>query len=120
VRPRMEREEPHEALEAIWRVVRAANAYVDHQAPWVLRKDDPERMATVLYVLAECLRHLAILTQPFVPDASARLLDQLAVPAGARDFSHLGPRHALAQATALPRPEGIFPRWDEAAAPAAS
>ncbi len=38
---------------------------------------DPARMGTVLYTLAETIRHLAILVQPFVPDAAAKLLDQL-------------------------------------------
>ena len=42
----------------------AANRYVDEQAPWALKKTDPARMATVLYVLAETIRHLAILAQP--------------------------------------------------------
>jgi len=115
MRPQMERQALHEALEAIWAVVRAANSYVDRQAPWALRKTDPERMATVLYVLAETLRHLAILVQPFVPDAGGRLLDQLAVEASARDFDHLGPPHALNPGAALPKPQGLFPRIDEAA-----
>ena len=57
-----------------------ANRYVDAQAPWTLRKTDPARMATVLWVLAETLRRLALLTQPFMPDASAKLLDLLAMP----------------------------------------
>jgi methionyl-tRNA synthetase len=115
LRPQMERQAPHEALETVWTVVRAANAYVDHQAPWALRKTDPGRMGTVLYVLAETLRHLAILVQPFVPDAAGRLLDQLGVDASARDFDHLGPRHALEPGAALPKPQGLFPRLDEEA-----
>ena len=78
VRDALDRQAFHEALEAIWVVIRAANAYVDHQAPWKLRKEDPDRMATVLYVLAETIRRLAILTQPFMPDTSAGMLDQLA------------------------------------------
>ncbi len=57
----------HLALEAIWRVVGEANRYVDEQAPWVLRRSDPVRMKTVLYTLAETIRHLAVLVQPFVP-----------------------------------------------------
>jgi len=101
----------HEALEAIWAVIRAANAYVDAQAPWKLRKEDPARMATVLYVLAECIRMLALLTQPFMPDASAKLLDQLAVGADARDFAAFG--QALAAGTELPKPQGVFPRFTE-------
>ncbi|MDJ0950511.1 MAG: methionine--tRNA ligase [Alphaproteobacteria bacterium] len=110
----------HEALEAIWTVVRAANAYVDRQAPWVLRKEDPARMQTVLYVLAETIRHIAILTQPFMPDASARILDQLAVPEDRRAFAALGGEGALTQNTPLPKPEGVFPRYVEAEATAES
>ena len=69
------------ALEAIWQVVGEANRYVDEQAPWALHKTDPARMATVLYVLAETMRQLAILVQPFMPHSMAKMLDQLAVPA---------------------------------------
>src|SRR5205807_1755261 len=72
-----------------WRVVGAANRYVDEQAPWALRRNDAARMKTVLYTLAEVLRHLGILTQPFVPDAASALLDQLAVPKEARRFADL-------------------------------
>jgi methionyl-tRNA synthetase len=109
----------HEALETIWRVVRAANGYVDRQAPWELRKTDPARMATVLYVLAETIRHLAIAMLPFVPDAAGRMLDQLAVPAEKRRFALLGPAGALTPGTALPAPQGVFPRFVEAAEGAA-
>jgi methionyl-tRNA synthetase len=102
----------HLALETIWRVVGEANRYVDEQAPWALSRSDPPRMRTVLYVLAETLRHLAILVQPFVPGAAARLLDQLAVPETARRFAALA-EAPLAPGTRLPKPEGIFPRFLE-------
>ena len=118
VRDALDRQAFHEALEAIWVVIRAANAYVDHQAPWKLRKEDPDRMATVLYVLAETIRRLAILTQPFMPDTSAGMLDQLSQPADARDLTVLAADVALAPGTELPKPEGLFPRFqdDEAGA----
>src|SRR5712672_574070 len=58
VRPLIAEQVFHQALEAIWRVVADANRYVDEQAPWALRRTDPERMQTVLYVLTETLRHL--------------------------------------------------------------
>lgn len=103
----------HEALEAIWAVVRAANGYVDRQAPWALRKTDPARMATVLYCLGEVIRHLALILQPFMPDSTARMLDQLAIPAGERTFAFLGAAHALTPGTALPKPQGVFPRFVE-------
>jgi methionyl-tRNA synthetase len=105
----------HLALEAIWRVVGDANRYVDEQAPWVLRSRDPARMRTVLYHLAETIRHLATLLQPFVPDTAARLLDQLSVPVERRDFVALA-EAPLAPGTPLPKPEGIFPRFVEAPA----
>ncbi|MDD9876673.1 MAG: methionine--tRNA ligase [Magnetovibrio sp.] len=108
LREKMDAQAFHEALEAVWVVIRAANAYVDAQAPWKLRKEDPARMATVLHVLAETIRRLAVTTQPFMPEASSRLLDQLGVAAEARDFAAARPLEA---GQALPKPEGVFPRF---------
>src|SRR3984893_11439136 len=105
----------HLALEVIWRVVGDANRYVDEQAPWVLRRTDEARMRTVLYTLAEVIRHLGILAQPFIPTAARRLLDQLAVPDADRRFTALDAT-PLVPGTPLPKPEGIFPRFVEAKA----
>ena len=113
VRKHMEDQAFHLALETIWRVVAEANRYVDEQAPWALRRTDPERMNTVLYTLAETIRHLAIMAQPFVPSAAGRLLDQLAVSGGSRDFAALAAA-PLVPGSRLPKPEGIFPRFVEA------
>ena len=94
-----------------------ANRYVDAQAPWALRKTDPDRMATVLYVLAETIRHLGIMIQPIMPEAAARMLDQMAIAPDSRSFAHLGPDHALVAGTELHKPEPVFPRYvDEDAA----
>ncbi len=101
----------HLMLQAIWGVVGDANRYVDEQAPWALRKTDPARMETVLYVLAETLRVLALLTQPVMPESSSRLLDQLAVPESERQFDRLNADHALRPGADLPEPTGVFPRY---------
>ena len=106
----------HEALSEIWVFVRLANGYVAGQEPWALKKSDPERMATVLYIAAEAIRHLAILTQPFMPDSCANMLGQLGVPADARDFTHLGATGAIKPETELPAPSAIFPRLADDAA----
>jgi methionyl-tRNA synthetase len=103
----------HKALETIWQVVGDGNRYVDEQAPWALRKTDPGRMSTVLYVLAETIRHLALIVQPVMPMAAGRILDQLSVDAGERSFAAFGPEHALEAGTDLPKPEGVFPRFVE-------
>jgi len=113
VRKHLQEQAFHLALEVIWRVVAEANRYVDEQAPWVLRRSDPARMRTVLYILAETIRYLAILVQPFVPASAAKLLDQLSVPMGSRDFAALS-GSPLVAGTQLPKPEGIFPRFIEA------
>jgi methionyl-tRNA synthetase len=101
----------HRALELIWEVCGEANRYIDAQAPWTLRKTDPARMATVLWVLADTVRRLAVLTQPYMPDASARLLDLLAVPVDQRAFATLDV--SLRPGTPLPPPVGVYPRHVE-------
>ncbi len=103
----------HKALDAIWDVIGDGNRYVDEQAPWKLKKEDPIRMATVLYVLAETVRMAAIMAQPFMPESVDKMLDQLAVPADKRDFSTLNEEGALVAGTELPKPEGVFPRFVE-------
>ena len=114
LRAEMELQATHRALELIWEVVGQANRYVDAQAPWTLRKTDPPRMGTVLWTLAEVIRHLALLVQPFMPTSGASLLDQLAVPAEARTFASVGQSGALRPETRLPPPAGVFPRFVEA------
>src|SRR5262249_49389855 len=86
VREELEQQAFHKALDALWQVIGDGDRYVNEQTPWSLKKTDPARMNTVLYVLAETVRHLALLTQPFMPQACSRLLDFLAVPSGDRSF----------------------------------
>ena len=118
VREEMNRQGLHKALEAIFDVVAAANRYVDAQAPWALKKTDPPRMGSVLYHLAETIRRLALLTQAFMPAASGKILDQLVVPAERRGLAYFpSGKGRLEAGTALPKPEGVFPRYvDEASA----
>ncbi len=99
----------HSALTSIWEVIGDANRYVDAQEPWKLRKEDPARMATVLYVLADTIRQIGILVQPFMPESGAKILDQLAVPDDARAFDALDSR--LTGGAALPKPKPVFPRY---------
>jgi methionyl-tRNA synthetase len=101
----------NKALDAIWKVVAEANRYFAGQEPWALKKSDPARMDTVLYVTAEVLRIVGIMAQPYVPASAARLLDLLAVPASQRSFADLGTR--LISGTPLPAPTPIFPRYVE-------
>jgi len=115
VRGEFEKMQFSKAIEEFISVSHAANLYIDEQAPWTLKKTNPARMATVLYVLAEVIRNLGLIIQPFTPVAAQKILDQVAVGANERDFSFIGEAHALKAGTALPVPAGVFPRiLDEA------
>jgi methionyl-tRNA synthetase len=109
VRACIERQALSEALEQIWKLVRGANAYIDRQAPWALKKTDAVRMEAVLRCLLDVLRTIATLLTPFMPDSMGRMLDQLGVPADARTIAALA--MPLADGVALPVPSGIFPRF---------
>jgi methionyl-tRNA synthetase len=107
----------HQWLNAVWAVVAEADRYFAGEAPWALAKTDPARQGTVLYVTAEVVRQIAILTQPVMPTASGKLLDSLGVPEGEpRKFSALGGKTRIAGGTQLPAPVGVFPRYIEPAA----
>jgi methionyl-tRNA synthetase len=111
VRAALERLAFHEALEESWKLIRAANAYIDRQAPWALKRTDEARMAHVLRVLADVLRAVATVLQPFMPGSMGRMLDQLGVPADARTIDSLGV--PVGAGVVLPPPAGIFPRYIE-------
>ena len=70
------------ALVALWELVSAGNKYVDKSAPWQLAKDPAKRdeLGAVMYDLLEALRITAALLAPFLPEASARMLDALGNP----------------------------------------
>jgi len=100
----------NKALDAIWRVVADANRYFAGQEPWALKKTDPARMETVLYVTAEVIRIIAVMSQPYIPSSAASLLQLLGIEQ-ATSFADLGKR--LVSGTPLPAPRPIFPRYVE-------
>ena len=106
----------HQAIEAIIYISNMANNYIDKEAPWTLKKTDENKMKYVLYVLAETIRYIGILLQPFVPESAAKILDQLSVSKDERTFEYLehieshNRDYALKAGTEIPEPKGIFPR----------
>jgi methionyl-tRNA synthetase len=103
----------HQALEAIWLTLGATNRYFSAREPWKLAKStdpaDQQRFRAVLYSTMEVVRIAALLVQPVMPTAAAKLLDLLGQPAGQRSFAAIGSR--LSPGTALPAPTGVFPRY---------
>ncbi len=115
-RKAMATQQIHQWLNAVWSVVAEANRYFAGEAPWALAKTDPPRQRTVLYVTAEVIRQIAILTQAVMPAASEKLLDSLGIPTGERGFDRLGGDIRIAPDTTLPAPQAVFPRYIEPAA----
>lgn len=113
-REAMATQQIHQWLNAVWAVVAEANRYFAGEAPWALAKTDPPRQKTVLYVTAEVVRQIAILAQPAMPAAAAKLLDALGIEEGAaRQFDQLGGAGRIAPGTVLPAPQAVFPRYIE-------
>jgi methionyl-tRNA synthetase len=84
-------------IDAWLRAVFACNAYVDTQAPWALRKTDPQRMADVLGTLVAAVRELAEAIAPVIPDSAGKLL-------GVIDAGQAG--------AAITQPTPLFPRLE--------
>ncbi|MBF0678219.1 MAG: methionine--tRNA ligase [Devosia sp.] len=111
----MDQQLVHEATGAIISALSSANNYFAAQEPWALKKTDPVRMATVLYVTADTVRRLSIPMQAFVPASAARLLDQLAVPDNQRTLSDALNANSLLTNSDLPAPQGVFARLEKPA-----
>ncbi len=110
-RDEMNKQMIHKALASIIAVVSETDRYFASQEPWALKKTDPERMGTVLYVTAEVVRQIGILLQPFMPASCDKLLDLVASPADKRDFAALGEAGRLMPGTPLEAPKPVFPRY---------
>ena len=94
--------------------VRAANAYIDHQAPWALRRTDPARMAAVLRVLVDTLRVIATVLQPFMPEQHGADAGPARRAGGCAAAGRLWPRR-WPTALRCRRRRGVFPRYVEPA-----
>ena len=84
-------------IEAWLRAVFACNAYVDTQAPWALRKTDPERMAAVLGTLVAAVRELTRAIAPIIPESADKLLTLIDAGEGGAP---------------IPQPTPLFPRLE--------
>ena len=105
------------ALDEIWQRVKLLNRYVQEEEPWQLTKDDSQadRLDAVLYSLAEGLRVVSVLLQPFIPDAAERLLAALGQEDLSLDKARFGAKPGGARCGELGQ---LFPKV-EAEAPAA-
>lgn len=113
IREMMDRQAFHQVLTTIIDIASVANEKIDREAPWALKKEGTDaslaKMRQVLYELADDIRVIAILLQPFVPESAGKILDQLKLPPEARRMAALDT--PLAAGTVIDKPEGVFPRF---------
>lgn len=81
-REAMDQYEVSKALEALNRHVVNCNIYAERMKPWEMNKDPEkkQRVATVLYHLAESVAHCTVMLSPVLPTAAAKLAQQLNMP----------------------------------------
>ena len=105
-----------QGIEAWMRGVFACNQYIDAQAPWALRKTDPERMNAVLRTLVRAIRILAIAIMPVIPAGASAILDQLGVAADDRDHAAIDDdgwyARRVAEGAPVAAPSPVFPRLE--------
>ncbi len=106
-----------QALTEIWKLVGECNKYIDITQPWVLGKDESkkERLGTVMYVLAECVRFISALIWPFMPSTPARINAQLGIAGeDLTSWDSLKSFGALPAGTVVRKGEALYPRIDVA------
>lgn len=101
------------ALTEIWKLIGRSNKYIDETMPWVLARDEAnrERLASVIYNLAEALRVIAVLISPFMPNTPTRIFEQLGVEEdGLKNWESIKSFGALKAGTVVKKGGIIFPR----------
>lgn len=68
-----------EACDTVMNLAKRCNKYIDETAPWVLAKDEASygRLNAVLYNLLECIRLLAVMLTPIIPESAGNIFTQL-------------------------------------------
>lgn len=104
-----------DALTEIWTLIRRANKYVDETQPWVLAKDDANKpkLANALYNLAESIRIVSVLIQPFMPNTPKLIWEQIGVnDEAARTWDSAKVWGTLPAEIQVTKGSVIFPRID--------
>ncbi len=67
----------HKALISVWELIGRANKYIDTMKPWVLAKQNRERLSTVLNTITEVIKIVSVLLWPFMPQTAEKIQHQL-------------------------------------------
>ena len=104
-----------QALVEIWKVIGECNKYIDATQPWVLGRDPEKRsrLGNVLYLLAECIRFVAVLIGPVMPHTPARIFEQLGLSDDSlKTWDSLSAFGKLPAGIKVCKGDALFPRLD--------
>ena len=105
------------ALTEIWKLIGECNRYIDLTTPWVLAKNEADRprLGTVLYVLLECARIVAVLIAPTMPHTPERIFAQIGVTDEAlKTWASVKVFGGVVPGSKVHKGEALFPRIDVA------
>ena len=105
------------ALTEIWKLIGECNRYIDLTTPWVLAKNEADRprLGTVLYVLLECARIVAVLIAPTMPRTPERIFAQIGVTDEAlKTWASVKVFGGVVPGSKVHKGEVLFPRIDVA------
>ena len=105
------------ALTEIWKLIGECNRYIDLTTPWVLAKNEADRprLGTVLYVLLECARIVAVLIAPTMPRTPERIFAQIGVTDEAlKTWASVKVFGGVVPGSKVHKGEALFPRIDVA------
>ncbi|MGG4381577.1 methionine--tRNA ligase [Priestia megaterium] len=103
------------ALASIWQYVSRTNKYIDETQPWALEKDGNKRaeLASVMTHLAESIRHIAVLLQPFLTRTPEKIFAQIGVKEDVlKTWESTTRFNMLKEGTKVEKGEPMFPRLD--------
>ena len=105
------------ALTEIWKLIGECNRYIDLTTPWVLAKNEADRprLGTVLYVLLECARMVAVLIAPTMPRTPERIFTQIGVTDETlKTWDSIKVFGGVVPGSKVHKGEALFPRIDVA------
>lgn len=105
-----------DALTVLWTFIRRVNKYIDETQPWILARneEDMPKLAGALYNVAESIRIISIMLQPFMPKAPKKIFKQLGIEndASVTSWDSIRTFGLLPKEVQVEKGEALFPRID--------
>jgi methionyl-tRNA synthetase len=111
----MEKMEFSVALSTLWQLISRTNKYIDETQPWILAKEEEKKasLASVMAHLAESLRQVAVMLQPFLTRTPEKIFAQLGIKdPKLKEWGSLEKFGLIPEGMKVEKGEPIFPRLD--------